>query len=83
MMGGLEKFSQANDAAGNMVKLQAAMMTKSIQKEVAQNSGKMSSKLGIQGMGGIAPQLGHLRQMPAMGTMNMPDWTSPGIILTI
>lgn len=80
---GSKAIDEANAMASNAVKSKAAKMTTAVQKNIVQSMGKMSGQTSIPGMGSINPQLDHLRQMPAMSTMNMPDWTSPGIILTI
>lgn len=80
---GSKAIDEANSAASNAVKGKAAKVTYDIQKNIVQSFGKMSNKVSMAGMGSVNPQLDHLRQMPAIGTMNMPDWTTPGIIFTL
>ncbi|WP_424356596.1 hypothetical protein [Methanocella sp. MCL-LM] len=80
---GSKAIDDANVAASNAVKGKAAKVTYDIQKNIVQSFGKMSNKASMTGMGSVNPQLDHLRQMPAMAAMNMPDWTTPGIIFTL
>ena len=80
---GSKAIDDANLAGSNAVKNKAAKVTYGVQKNIVQSFGKMSNQVSIPGMGSANPQLDHLRQMPAMAAMNMPDWTTPGIILTI
>lgn len=78
MLSGLEKFSQANDAAGNAVKLEAAKMAMGTRQDISVSAGKASSKLSLAGMRTM-PQLQLGKMLNAYG-MNMPALTTLGNI---
>ncbi|WP_148266485.1 hypothetical protein [Methanocella arvoryzae] len=80
---GSEAMDEASVAASNAVKGKAAQMTYGIQKNIVQNMGKMSGAISLPGMSPVTGRLNDMRAIPAPGPMNMPDWTTPGIIFTL
>jgi len=77
MLSGMDKFSQVNKAAGNVVKQEVQMMTRNTQNEIARNSGKTSAKLATPGMRAMPAGLG---KMPSLSAMKMPALISLGSI---